>query len=82
MQTRSIKVIYLYEEDALFSLKKEPWIVDTVNHLSMVPNYQKITFGDGAKVKDNLTPATTVSRTSVVACGEKALPRNFWFDDK
>jgi hypothetical protein len=47
----SIKTEYLNHQEATFSLKFEPWILDTANSLSQVHGYRKITFGDGAALK-------------------------------
>ncbi len=51
----SIKTVYLNQKEATFELKFEPWILDTANSLSQVHGYRKITFGDGATLKDENT---------------------------
>ena len=77
-KTRSVKTIFLDEVQATFPLKMEPWIIDTANHLSMVRNYRKILFGDGAKLKLD----TNISSNNVNATKGMELSslRNFWFD--
>ena len=47
----STKTVYLHQNEATFSLKFEPWILDTANSLSQVHGYQKKSFGDGALLK-------------------------------
>ncbi len=42
---------YLHQNEAIFAIKSEPWILDTAHSLSQVHGYQKITFGDGATLK-------------------------------
>ena len=49
--TPSIKMVYLHQNEAMFALKFEPWVLDTANSLSQVHGYQKKTFGDGATLK-------------------------------
>ncbi len=48
----SIKTVYLHQNEATFALKFQPWIFETANSSSQVHGYQKITFGDGATLKN------------------------------
>ena len=54
-KTPSIKTVFLHQNEAMFALKFEPWILDTANSLSQVHGYRKISFGDGATLKTEYT---------------------------
>ena len=76
----SIKTVYLHQNEAMFALKFEPWILDTANSLSQVHGYQKISFGDGATLK---TVNTVQCKNNGTLVPMLSWPPggNFWFDN-
>ncbi len=75
----SIKTVFVSGKDATLVLKTEPWIVDTVSSLPMVHSFQKITFGDGAKLKsDNGVKSDDTSNDKVITTS--CVTKNYWSD--
>ena len=66
----SIKTEYMSGKDATLALKTEPWIVNTVSSLPMVHSYQKITFGDSAKLKSSKNKIRTTSCVTKNYCSD------------
>ena len=63
--------LFMLGKDATLALKTEPWTVDTVSSLPMVHSYQKVTFGDGAKLKSDTgvkTDASSNDKVCSTAC--------------